>query len=710
MNPLLEPIEHLKPKLKPELVPKFHKLGIYTAEDLLLYTPRKYVNFGRITTIDQLPQEQDKTPITLDVTVIKKKFSRIPRRRLTITEITVQDETGTLKIPLFNQKFLFDSIKEGGQYAVTATAKPRTKGLISNPSFERILPGKKLLHSHRLIPIYPETSGITSKLLRYRIACAENQLGHIPDILPQSVREQAGLPSIMETIQYLHYPESKEDIDKAKMRVAFNQAFITQLYLKKQKLLFQSKYAPQIPFQQDQTQAFIESLPYTLTDAQRKASWDIIQDMDSQTPMNRLLEGDVGTGKTLVAVLAMINVYLAQKQSALMAPTEILATQHFEGILKTFQEAPQQISPTIALLTASESRLSTEPELGHWTIVPKSDLKKRIAKGSVDIIIGTHTLITESTKYNDLALTIVDEQHRFGVKQRAELQNAISRSNDSTRDTISHLLSMTATPIPRTLALSLYGDLDLSLLDEYPAGRKPVKTKVVPETHRPATYTFIRKHIESGRQAFVVCPKIETTEDSDVKSVEETYQDLSQNIFPELRVRMMHGKMKPEEKDQIMQDFKNHQFDILVSTSVIEVGVNIPNASIMMIEGAERFGLAQLHQFRGRVGRGEHQSFCFLFETGADLAVMNERLQALEQATSGFDLAELDLKLRGPGQFIGSSQSGIADVSMEALTNRNVILAARKISEKILQTDSSLSQFPYLKWKLQHFRDTVHFE
>ena len=473
---------------------------------------------------------------------------------------------------------------------------------------------------------------------------------------------------------------------------------------------FRSKYAPLIPFHEKDIQKFIKKLPYELTQAQKKSIWEIIKDMESQTPMNRLLEGDVGTGKTLVAIIVMFNVFLSGKQSAFMTPTEILATQHFETLLDFFRSKKLKNRPTIALLTSKESRISVEPELGDWINIKKTDLLKKLELGKIDMIVGTHSLISDKVIYNDLALTIVDEQHRFGVKQRAELQNAITKSKDKTSKTISHLLSMTATPIPRTLALSLYGDLDISLLDEYPIGRKTIKTKLVKNSERDSAYKFMKKHIESGRQIFFICPKIESDEKSEVKSIEEVYDDLTQNIFPEFKIEMLHGKMKTDKKDKLMQDFKNHKFDILVSTSVIEVGVNIPNASIIVIEGAERFGLSQLHQFRGRVGRGEYQSFCFLFDTNEDKSPVNERLISLEQASNGFELAELDLKLRGPGQFIGHNQSGMADISMIALTDTYLINLAKNLAKKTLQLDNSLTNFPYLKWKLSHFQEIVHFE
>jgi ATP-dependent DNA helicase RecG len=708
MNVLYTPIEDLKPKPTPRLIKSFHKLGIFTLSQLLLYPPKKFINYTHFQTLHQIDTIISGTPAVFEITVINKKLTRLRRRNLSLGEITIQDETGQYTITLFNQKLLFESLQIGSQYALSAIIKSGTKSPLTHISFERILPQKILLHSHRLVPIYPETLGITSKMLRYRIDLAIKQFGLLPETLPEWILKKAHIPDINTTIQYLHYPQSTDNIHDAKQRLIFEEAFIMQLYIAKQKLLFQSKYAPALTTHTEKIQTFIHNLPFNLTGAQQRSIQEILDDTAKPSPMNRLLEGDVGTGKTIVATIAMLNSYYNKAQSVLMAPTEILATQHFEGITKLTQNISP--SPIIALITSKESRISTDIELGSWITIPKKELLRKIARGNIDIIIGTHSVITDQLQYKDLALVIVDEQHRFGVKQRAELQTMISKTKDKSSETISHLLSMTATPIPRTLALSIYGDLDISLLDEYPAGRKMIKTKLVPPSKRSEAYAFIRKHIQSGRQAFVVCPKIEADEESDIKSVEETFIDLSQNIFPDLRLNMMHGKMKTAEKDRIIQDFKQQKFDILIATSVIEVGIDIPNASIMVVEGAERFGLAQLHQFRGRVGRGEYQSFCFLFETSEQEVSMNQRLKAIEKANNGFELAEKDLAIRGPGQFIGSNQSGISDISMEALLNKDIIVQTRNISQEILKQDTTLNMYPELKSRLSHFEDNVHFE
>jgi ATP-dependent DNA helicase RecG len=708
MNIFYTPIENLKPKPNLKLINPLHKLGIYNLSQLLLYPPKKFINYNHFQTISQINNIPSGTPIVLEVTIIDKKLTRLRGRKLTLGEITIQDNTGQFVITLFNQKLLFESLQVNSHYALSAIIKSKTKQPLTNISFERILPNKTLLHSHRLVPIYAETYGISSKMLRYRIDLAIKQFPNLPETLPEWILHRAKIPDINTTIRYLHYPKNTHQIKEAKSRLVFEEAFIMQLYIAKQKLVFQSKYAPAMLTQTQYIQEFINTLKFDLTKAQKKAIQEILDDINKPNPMNRLLEGDVGTGKTIVGTIAMLNTYYNQYQSVLMAPTEILATQHFEGITKLTEVLDN--TPIIALITSKESRISTDKTLDSWTTIPKKDLLKKIERGNIDIIIGTHSVIKEKLKYNNLALAIVDEQHRFGVKQRAELQTMISKTDDKSPDSISHLLSMTATPIPRTLALSIYGDLDVSLLNEYPANRKAIKTKLVPPSKRTEAYNFIRQHIKSGRQAFVVCPKIEADEKSDIRSVEETFIDLSQNVFPELKVKMMHGKMKTSEKDAIIQSFKQKKFDVLVATSVIEVGIDIPNASIMVIEGAERFGLAQLHQFRGRVGRGKYQSFCFLFETGENEVSMNQRLKAIENANNGFELAEKDLAIRGPGQFIGSNQSGISDISMEALLNKEIIIQTKNIANQVLKEDITLNSYPELKMRLSNFEENVHFE
>jgi ATP-dependent DNA helicase RecG len=470
--------------------------------------------------------------------------------------------------------------------------------------------------------------------------------------------------------------------------------------------------APQIHFEKDLIADFVKHLPFTLTDDQRRSTFEILQDLDRPHPMNRLLNGDVGSGKTVVALIAAYQTAHTNYQSVFMAPTEILAKQHYQTITSLLlRSKTQNPNIKIGLLTGKEARQWPSDEITEEKISKKL-LTKKIADGQIDIIIGTHAVVQKSVTFAKLGLVIIDEQHRFGVKQRMKLIKE--------QRLVPHLLSMTATPIPRTLALTIYGDLDVSLLKEKPKGRQEIITKVVSAEKRPEAYAFIEKQIIEGRQVFVICPRIDpsTKEETpklsqaklmwaDVKAVTEEFEKLSKTIFPHRHVAMLHGKLPAKDKEQIMLDFKSKKYDILVSTSVIEVGVDIPNATIMMIESAERFGLAPLHQFRGRVGRGAHQSYCFLFTTDGGAT---RRLQAMEKTNDGFQLAEMDLKIRGPGEFTGTSQSGIPDLAMASLSNIDLIKQAREEAKALLKGDPMLAQYPLLKENLAHLQRVVHFE
>jgi ATP-dependent DNA helicase RecG len=447
---------------------------------------------------------------------------------------------------------------------------------------------------------------------------------------------------------------------------------------------------------------FLKKLPFELTGAQKKASWQILKDLEKGRPMNRLLEGDVGSGKTIVAMIGALNVVKAGYQVALMAPTEILARQHFENFLKFLKD----FNLKIGLLTSTESKIGKRK-------IAKKEILKRILDGKVEILIGTHALIQKEVKFKNLALVIIDEQHRFGVEQRAKLISGEARF-------IPHLLSMTATPIPRTLALTIYGDLDLSILDEMPKGKRKVITKIIKRKERKRICEFIKKEVKEGKKVFVICPRIEpknkkALNEKDVlgwaeaKAVKKEYEKLKKEVFPDLKIAMLHGKMKTEEKEKVMRDFKNGKTDILVSTSVVEVGLDIPKATVMMIEGAERFGLAQLHQFRGRIGRGGEKSFCFLF-TESPAKKTCQRLKALLESENGFELAEKDLKIRGPGNLFGSRQWGVPDLAMKSLTDVFLVEKTRNAAKEILEKDQELKNYPLLRERLNQFKREIHFE
>jgi ATP-dependent DNA helicase RecG len=510
-----------------------------------------------------------------------------------------------------------------------------------------------------------------------------------------------------------------------------------------QKKKFQSQAAPQIKFHQELIKNFIASLPFKLTNAQRKAAWEILQDIEKPRPMNRLLEGDVGSGKTIVAAIAALQTAKAGFQAAFMAPTEILANQHYNEISKILSG----FNINVGLLTSADAKISfgdsEKPISIMETSLSKKEAFKKIETGEIQIIIGTHSLIQDKIQYKSLGLVVIDEQHRFGVSQRQALTSGLntdrsknisyaSASNPRKSAFKPHFLSMTATPIPRTLTLTAYGDLDLSILNEMPEGRQKIIAKVIPPSNRQKAYDFIRQQIKNGRQAFVICPRIEASDKNqgvsdenflassllpltskhswnDVKTVTEEYEKLSQKIFPDLKIAMLHGKLKAKEKEKIMKDFKDGKIDILVSTSVIEVGIDIPNAAVMMIEGSERFGLAQLYQFKGRVGRGEHQSYCFLFTESSSRATWS-RLKAIATAKNGFELAEKDLKIRGPGEFYGTRQWGLPDLTMASLSDTELIKICRDEAEKLLSKDLELKNNPRLKEKLKNFRQGLHLE
>ncbi len=509
--------------------------------------------------------------------------------------------------------------------------------------------------------------------------------------MPKEVSERQKLYDVKTALNEIHFPSSLEKAEEARKKFAFEELFLLQLRALSERKKIQRQKAVSVKFNQELIKNFVSSLPFELTNAQRLALWEILKDLEKPYPMNRLLNGDVGSGKTVVAAAAAVEMAKAGFQTAAMAPTEVLANQHFQ----TFSKILKDTGVKIGLLTSSGTK-------GEGI--------------SADIVIGTHSLIQEGIKFTNLALVVIDEQHRFGVEQRA----ALLKNNNNFAP---HLLSMTATPIPRTLALTIYGDLDISILNEMPKGRQTIETQLIPPEKRKEFYQFIRNQVKEGRQIFVICPRIETPEEKkdiqkigqlsikdylkyEVKAVKAEYKKLSEEVFKDLKVAMLHGKMKSKEKEEIMAKFKNKDFDILVATSVIEVGVDVPNATIMMIEGAERFGLAQLHQFRGRVGRGEHKSYCLLF-TESPLVASTRRLDALLKTNDGFKLAEMDLKIRGPGEFIGTKQSGIPDLAMASLADMNLIKQARAEAKLILK---NLNNYPFVFQKLSEFSRQVHFE
>jgi ATP-dependent DNA helicase RecG len=596
---------------------------------------------------------------------------------------------------------------------------------LNNPAYEilRSSIGKmETRHTARLVPIYPETRGLTSRGIRFVMQNILRCVETAKEWLPETTLAEFQFPEWGDAMRAVHFPASMEDAVMARRRFDFENIFLLHLWNFEQKSRLAKEHAAAIANDIEAVKSILAKLPFELTTSQKRSLWEIIQDIEKPKPMNRLLQGDVGSGKTIIAAIAAILAAARGYQTAFMAPTEILARQHFETMKKLLTMIADPAKPVIGLLTASETLVSYEA--GVEAKVSKEAFHKKTADGGIPIIFGTHALIQKSITFKNLGLVIIDEQHRFGVRQRQAL---IQGSKNGARDGVAaqkkmspHFLSMSATPIPRTLMLTIFGDLDLSLITELPAGRKPIETKIVSAPERQSTYGFVRDEIKIGHQAFVICPRIENTAEEEradlkitqqleLKSVKEEYEKLSKKVFPDLRVAMLHGQMKPKEKEDVMGQFKDGKIDILVSTSVIEVGVDVPNATIMIIEGADRFGLAQLYQFRGRVGRGGHQSYCFLL-TDSVSETTAARLQAILKAKNGFELAEEDLKLRGPGQFFGDVQTGFPDATMHALQDATLVKASREAAIAVLTKDPSLTSYQALKSRFEQFKKNIHRE
>lgn len=702
---LSTPIEKLS-RVGPFYQKRLKKLGIKTINDLLLHFPHRYEDFSKIIPISEVGAN---TNCCVQGKILEIKNTRTWKKRMILTQGILEDRSGAIKVIWFNQPYLINVLKKGDRVYLAGKASLRKGGLyLSNPAYEKALTSdihdlkSSLTHTGRIIPIYPETEKLSSRWLRIVIKSFLVKFKNkIPEILPEKIRGAFDLLPIQEAIWQIHFPDSMQLARKAKERFSFEELFVLSLLVLREKMKLIRKKANSIPINLDILKNFISQLPFELTLAQKKSAWQILKDLEKPQPMNRLLEGEVGSGKTVVAVIAALNVAKAGFQTAFMAPTEILAKQHFQEISKLLKNFDLEI----ALLTGKESKLCSGNKA---TKVSRKSLLEKIKKGEVQLLIGTHALIQEQVKFDNLALVIVDEQHRFGVEQRAKLCQKQSL--------LPHLLSMTATPIPRTLSLTIYGDLDLSLLDELPKGRKKIITKVVPPNKREEAYNFIRKEVRAKKQVFVICPRIEPSQEknknlswAEVKAVKEEYEKLSKIIFPDLKVGMLHGQMTSLEKEEVMRKFKQGRIDVLVSTSVVEVGVDVPRATVMMIEGAERFGLSQLHQFRGRVGRSKYQSYCFLF-TDSPAKKTQQRLKALLTCENGFELAEKDLEIRGPGDFSGQRQWGIPDLAMKALKDISLVQRARKAAKEILREDPELKKYPLLKKRLEKFRKKIHLE
>jgi ATP-dependent DNA helicase RecG len=704
---LSTPIENLA-YVGPVYQKRLKKLGIKTVRDLIFHFPHRYEDFSNLKKISQVKVGER---ACLQGKILKIENTKTWKKRMILTQAILKDDSGEIKIVWFNQPYLVNVLKEGDFVSLAGKVISDEYGLyLSSPAYERISENKTLIHTGRIVPVYPETEGLSSRWLRFILRPILTKLRReIPEVLPEKLIEKYKILPIKKAIWQIHFPDTLPLAKRAKERFAFEEIFIISLFVLREKLKIASKKAIPIPINLQIIKNFLKSLPFALTKAQKKSTWEILKDLEKERPMNRLLEGDVGSGKTIVAVISVLNTIKSGFQVALMAPTEILAQQHFQKIAKILEKEKVKIG----LMTGKENKIFFKKKIEK---LKREKILEKIKEGEIDFLIGTHALIQEGVKFKNLAFVIIDEQHRFGVEQRAKL---IQNSEFEIQNLkIPHFLSMTATPIPRTLALTIYGDLDLSLIDEMPKGRKRVITKVISPKDRQKAYHFIRQEVKKGRQVFVICPRIEPENQktekqisswAEVKAVKEEYEKLSKIIFPDLKIGILHGKMKTEEKERVMEDFKNKKIDILVSTSVVEVGIDIENATLMMIEGAERFGLAQLHQFRGRVGRGIHQSFCFLF-TESPAKKTRERLKALISCQNGFGLAEKDLEIRGPGDFIGQRQWGIPDLAMDSFKDIFLVEKAKRAAKEILEEDPQLKNYPLLKEEVEKFRERIHLE
>jgi ATP-dependent DNA helicase RecG len=729
------------------------KLGIHTLEDLLYHFPVRYGDTAEAHSIDSL-QKGDSAIIFGKITGLKA--SKGFKSKMTMATARVEDETGSIQCVWFNQPYIAKMTPEGANVRIEGKVSERrskssqnseivstevatetkTKAgslYFSNPKIEVVdkLPtgvGDSLFgensEAHTMYPVYPESRGITSLWMYHAIQkiFKSGLLDTIPEFIPGDILEKYHLPGIKTALIWMHTPLNHDDALSARKRFSFEEIFVIQLGKQQARKAYEQHPAFKINTTMDETMQFVRRFSFKATDAQVHAIEAIITDMNGERPMSRLLEGDVGSGKTAVAAATTYAVMTSKKatepnspivhgnlQIAYMCPTEILATQHFESFIQYFSYMPIQIG----LITGSGCRkFPSKINPKGWTDISRTQLLKWVASSEINVLIGTHALIQSAVKFKNLAYTIIDEQHRFGTKQRAGL---IKKNEAAGLPGVApHLLSMTATPIPRTLALTMYGDLDLTLLDESPTGRKPIITELIIPAKRDEMYTKIRAELQAGRQLYVICPRIDEPDPDKeaaiiAKSVKEEAKRLKTDIFPEYEIDILHSKMKPDEKDAVMKDFKDGKIHILCATSVVEVGVNVPNATVIIIEGAERFGLAQLHQLRGRVQRSSHQAYCFVFtETTSQKSI--DRLRALQTAKNGFELAELDLSARGAGELSGLKQWGVSDIAMEALKNQKMVEAARTEATRLIVLDPDLHTYPLLRIRVKKHASQNHFE
>ncbi len=666
LSQTVEKIKGVGPKMSEML----EKLGANTIGDLLHVYPRKYDDYTTMKPISRLEYGEK---VTLIGTIWEVR-SRKTRNNQVVVQAVISDGTGKISASWYNQPWLTQKLRSGLRIVLSGTVEQYLgRKMFNAPAWELL--SMDALRNGQIVPIYPLTKGLSNYRMQQILKTTVHEWSaKVPDQLPESVRSRQNLPPLAEALYQIHLPEGMEDLIAARRRLMFDELFLLQLGMLGQQHDWLGSPGRALNVRGEQINNFIHSLPYTLTRAQKRVVDELQTDMKNAQPMNRLLQGDVGAGKTVVAAAAIVGAISAGAQTALMAPTEILAEQHYAGL----QELLNQMGYTLALLT------------GGVRAADKRQIYADLAAGNIDLVIGTHALIQEDVEFKNLGLAVIDEQHRFGVDQRAALREK-GAVDDKGEKLTPHLLVMSATPIPRSLALTLFGDLNLSVLDEMPPGRQEIDTHWIRPRAKERTYAFVRGQIEQGRQAYIICPLVEESEKMEATAAVEEYERLSKEIFPDLKLGLVHGKMKSAEKEAVMRAYYAGEIEILVSTTVIEVGVDVPNSTVMMIENANRFGLAQLHQLRGRVGRGKHKSYCLLV-SGDATGDTEERLRALEQTNDGFQLAEKDLELRGPGEFFGRRQSGLPELQLASFTEKEMLEAARQEAETIFNEDPGLKR------------------
>ncbi|MBI4304606.1 MAG: ATP-dependent DNA helicase RecG [Chloroflexi bacterium] len=668
------------------LASKFNKLGVKTVRDLLYFFPHRHLDYSQRKPISQLAEGREETVVA---NIWEAREVRLGARRS--TEATVGDETGNVRVIWFNNPYLAKKLNTNSKIVISGRVGLfKGRHVFESPEWE-LLEDRELIHAGRLVPLYSLTEGLYPRQVRKLMKEFIDQWAwQVSDFLPAELRERQKLLELPQALSQAHFPDDETMKARARTRLAFDELFVLQIGVLSKKRTWQ-QYQPGTPFTIDSSvlETFLKSLPFSLTLAQQKALKELLADLEKSQPMSRLLQGDVGSGKTVVATAALLTAAANGYQGAFMAPTEILAEQHFATISQLLSRAGQLserkdyccsytgILPrplTIALL------------IGDVTQAKKGELQQQIVSGDIDIVIGTHALIQKDVEFHKLGLAVVDEQHRFGVTQRSALRQKGSSP---------HVLVMTATPIPRTLALTLYGDLDLSVINELPPGRQAVKTKWLKPGQRDAAYGFIHRQVSEGRQAFIICPLVEESEAVQAKAAIAEYERLSQEVFPDLKLGLLHGRMSAAAKDEVMRRFRSGEMNILVATPVVEVGIDVPNATVMLVESADRFGLSQLHQFRGRVGRGQEQSYCLLLAENPS-EIGRQRLDIIEKVQDGFQLAEEDLKLRGPGEFFGTRQSGLPDLRMAKLSDVALLELARSEAIRLFDQDPTLKKPEHL--------------